>query len=89
MIGMGSEEFVFKLPGDPGFLKEDGSVEFDKEFPLRSINEYDRIFAAALKNWECDLRRGIIIIFQRQHNGHNYDKPLGRISVEDAKVKFR
>jgi hypothetical protein len=86
---MGSEEFVFRLPGGAGFKRPDGSLEFDREFPLASINDYDAIFGEAIRNWECNVRRGFILLFQRQHNGRNYDKPLGLMAVEDAKVKFR
>jgi hypothetical protein len=89
---MGSEEFVFKLPGDPGFRTLDGTVEFDKKFPMVSLDDYDRIFGEAIRTWEANVKRGVILLYQVNQNGRDNDpRPtaMGTMSVEDAKRKFR
>ena len=86
---MGSDEFVFGLPGNPGFKKEDQTIEFDRRFPMVSLNDYDRIFGESIRTWERDVRCGFIILYRRQHKKYNHDVSLGLIAVEDAKVKFR
>jgi hypothetical protein len=84
---MEAEEFVFKLPGDPGFKNQDGTMEFDREFPLESLDNYDEIFRSAIQNWEANVRCGFILLFQRRNND-NY-VPLGLMTVEDARRKFK
>jgi hypothetical protein len=75
-----TDEFVFSLPGNP-----------DETYPLISLKDYDRIIGEEIQNWETNVRRGFVLLFQVSQNGKdNNPRPvsLGLISVEDARRKF-
>jgi hypothetical protein len=89
---MTADEFVFGLPGNPGFRKQDGTLEWDKKFPLMSLQDYDQILGDSIRTWETNVKRGFVILYQMNQNGQDNDpRPtsLGLMSVDDAKRKFR
>ena len=88
---MGSDEFVFKLPGDPGFKRQDGTLEYDRKFPLASLDDYDQIFHDSVRTWEANVRRGWVLLYRVSQKGEdNNPRPvsLGMMPVEDVRRKF-
>ena len=82
-------EFVFELPGNPGFRNHDGTLEWDKKFPIMSLQDYDQIFEDAIRTWESNVKQGFVLLYQRQKHPWWDDIPLGLIAVEEARRKFR
>jgi len=77
---MNHSEFVFALPGNP-----------DRTFSLDFLNKYDEILAHEFHEWEANVRRGYVMVFQLKQNGHDSDpRPmsLGTMSVKTVKEKF-
>ena len=86
---MSLEEFMFALPEKP-----------ERIYPLTSLDDYDQIIGDAIRCWEENVRCGVVILYQIEHNGNLRKSqtatprqsirkiPLGEFPVEDLRRKL-